>query len=150
VLSFSATQVLSKTDIHDKLVAALQENAVSYSSVTRFYREAILGLNSGEISSSPKDDGLDEVNQEILLALYDESFSSVPSVEQIADSPPEMRSKKSWILSPCRFSPFHNHTSDIFIGFLTSSPTVRRQIESSRIELSIQFRDLLLSIQPQG
>jgi hypothetical protein len=36
-----------------------------------------LGLNSEEASSSPKDDDLDEVNETILLALFDELFSSV-------------------------------------------------------------------------
>jgi hypothetical protein len=55
----------------------LQENAVSYSSVTRFCREAILGLNSEEASSLLKHDGLDEMNEAILLALFDEFFSSV-------------------------------------------------------------------------
>jgi hypothetical protein len=41
-----------------------------------FCRVAILGLNSEEASSSLKDDGLDEVNEAILLALSDELFSS--------------------------------------------------------------------------
>jgi hypothetical protein len=42
-----------------------------------FCREAIFGLNSREVSSSPKNDGLDEVNEAILLALSDEPFYSV-------------------------------------------------------------------------
>jgi hypothetical protein len=50
----------------------------------RFCREAILGLNSEKASSSPKDDGPDEVNKASLLALSDEPFSSVPSARQIA------------------------------------------------------------------
>jgi hypothetical protein len=33
--------------------------------------------------TSPKDDGPDEMNNAILLALSDESLSSVPSVRQI-------------------------------------------------------------------
>jgi hypothetical protein len=41
---------LSKKVIHHKLVAVFQENVVSYSSVTRFCKEIILGLNSEEIS----------------------------------------------------------------------------------------------------
>jgi hypothetical protein len=36
---------LSKKAIHYELVAVLQENTISYSIVTRFSREAILGLN---------------------------------------------------------------------------------------------------------
>jgi hypothetical protein len=45
--------------------------------MTRFRKDVLLGLNSEETSSSPKDDGLDEVNEAILLALSDEPFSSV-------------------------------------------------------------------------
>jgi hypothetical protein len=40
---------LSKKAIDHERVAVLQENVVSYSKVTRFSREAILDLNSGEI-----------------------------------------------------------------------------------------------------
>jgi hypothetical protein len=52
VVLFLRLKGLSKTAIHDKLVAVLSENAVSYSSVARFCREAILGLNSEEASSA--------------------------------------------------------------------------------------------------
>jgi hypothetical protein len=68
---FPATQRPLEKVIHDELVAVLQENTISYPNVTRFYREAILGLNSEEASSSPKDDGLDTLNEPILLALSD-------------------------------------------------------------------------------
>jgi hypothetical protein len=47
--------------------------------VTKFNREAVLGLNSEEASSLPKDDGLDEMNEAILLPLSDEPISSLPS-----------------------------------------------------------------------
>jgi hypothetical protein len=73
-----------KKAIHHELVAAPQENAVLYTNVTIFCREAILGLNSAEASLSPKDDGLDEVNEAILLALSDEPSSSGLSAQQIA------------------------------------------------------------------
>jgi hypothetical protein len=55
--------------------------------VTWFGREVILDLNSEDASSSPKDYSLDEVNkmnEAIRLTLFDEFFSSVPSVRQIA------------------------------------------------------------------
>jgi hypothetical protein len=83
---FLGVKGLLKKPIHHELVAVLLENAASYSSssVARFYREAILGLNSEEASLSPKDDGLDEVNEAILLTLPDEPFSSVPSIWHIA------------------------------------------------------------------
>jgi hypothetical protein len=60
VLFFCDPKPLEKA-IHHDLVAVLQENAVSHSSVTRFCREPILGLNSEEASSSPKDDDLNEM-----------------------------------------------------------------------------------------
>jgi hypothetical protein len=47
---FSATQGSLEKAILDELVAMLQEHAVSYSGVTKFCTEAILGLNSEEIS----------------------------------------------------------------------------------------------------
>jgi hypothetical protein len=73
---FLRLKALSIKLIHRELVAVLQENDVSYSSVTRFCRKVILGLNSREVSSLPKNDGIDEMNEAILLALSDESFSS--------------------------------------------------------------------------
>jgi hypothetical protein len=42
-----------------------------------FYREVILDLSSVEASLSPTNDGLDEMNEAILLALSDEPFSFV-------------------------------------------------------------------------
>jgi hypothetical protein len=42
--------------IHHELVAVLQDNAVSYPTVTRFRKKIILGLDSEEVSSSPEDD----------------------------------------------------------------------------------------------
>jgi hypothetical protein len=113
VVLFLRRKGLLRKAIHHELVAVLQENIVSYSSVTRFYRESILDLNSEESSSSPKDDGLDDVNDAILLALSDEPFSSVPFLRQIADDPQDMRSKKHSRSPTCRFSAFHSQTSDI-------------------------------------
>jgi hypothetical protein len=71
---------LSKKVIHHELVAMLQENAFSYSNMMRFCRDAILALSSEQISSSPKDDRLDEMNEAILLALSDEPFSSIQQI----------------------------------------------------------------------
>jgi hypothetical protein len=94
VLSFSATQGPLEKVIHRELVALLQEHALSYSSVTIVSREAILGLNSKEASSSPKDDCLDAVKEAIMLALSDESFSSVRFVWERVHNPQDMRAKK--------------------------------------------------------
>jgi hypothetical protein len=72
VIFFLRLKGFPKKAIHHEPVAVLQEKVVLCSNVTRFCKEAILGQNSEEASSSPKDDGLDEVNDEIRLALSDE------------------------------------------------------------------------------
>jgi hypothetical protein len=52
VVLFLRLERLSKKAIDYELVAVLQDNAVSYSSVRKFYREAISSLNSEEASSA--------------------------------------------------------------------------------------------------
>jgi hypothetical protein len=73
---------LSKKAIHHEFVAVLQENAFSESNVTIFCEEVVECVNSEEASSSPKDDGLDETNEAILLALSDEPFASVRQISR--------------------------------------------------------------------
>jgi hypothetical protein len=168
VVLFLRLKGLSKRAIHDELVAVLQENAVSYSSVTRVTRfcgEVILGLNSEAALSSPKDDGLNEVNEAnevnetILLALSDEPFSSVPSVRQMARRiciPKVVQIVYRRIVDSLHFTVRHQ-ISDIkhqtyALGSsqaLRPSESKSSQIGSSRVELSIQLRDLLLSIRHQ-
>jgi hypothetical protein len=80
VVLFMRVTSLSKKATDHELVAVLQENAVSYLSATRFSKKAVLGLNSEDVSSSPNDDGLDEVKEVILLALSDEPFSSIQQI----------------------------------------------------------------------
>jgi hypothetical protein len=83
VVPFLQLKGLSKKTIYHEFVVVLQENTVSYSSVTsvtRFCKEAILGPNSEEVSLSPKDDGLDEMNKVILLALSDKPLSFVRQI----------------------------------------------------------------------
>jgi hypothetical protein len=52
VVLFLQLKALQKKAIHHGFVAVLLENAVSYSSVTRFCREDILGLSSADTSSA--------------------------------------------------------------------------------------------------
>jgi hypothetical protein len=63
--------------IHYELVVVPYENDISHSIVRKFYREAISSLNSEGTSSSMQDNGLDEVNKVIILALSDEPCSSL-------------------------------------------------------------------------
>jgi hypothetical protein len=110
-----------------------------------FWREAILGLNSEDASSSPKDDGLDEVNEAILLALSDEPFSYIPSVRQMAH---RTRVSKSIVyrrlVNFLHFTVRHQTSS---LGF--SRALRQSEVISSRAELSIRLRDLLLFIRHQ-
>jgi hypothetical protein len=58
-------------------------------------------------------------------------MTTMPHRRQMADSPLDLHSKKVLKTLTCRFSVFHSQMSDVFIGFLTNSPTVRRQVKSS-------------------
>jgi hypothetical protein len=127
VVLFLRVKGLLKKAIHHELVAVLQENAVSNSTVARFCRDSIWGQNLEEASSSPKDDGFDEVNEAILLALFDELFLLY------GRAPAEDMFQRYYRSSACRFSTFHSQTSRIFSGLLTSSPKVRRQVGSNRV-----------------
>jgi hypothetical protein len=106
----------------------LQENSISYSDTTKFWRETILGLDSEDVLSLPKDGVLDEENQTVLLVLSNEQFSSVRQITGRMCVPKTLYIVGLLILSISQ--------SDIFIEFFTSSSTVRRQVESSRIESS--------------
>jgi hypothetical protein len=87
VLVLCATQGPLEKTIHYDLVAVLQENVVLCSNVTRFCRETISSLNSKEVSSSPKNDGFDQVNEAMLLDLSDEPFSSRQPMARIIRVP---------------------------------------------------------------
>jgi hypothetical protein len=95
-----------------------------------FCRETILGLNSEEASSSPKDDSLDEVNEVILLAFSDELFFSTFGT---ADSP------------ALYFTVRHQTSS---VGSLQALR--RSEGKPNQAELSIQLRDVMLSIRRHG
>jgi hypothetical protein len=118
------------------------------SSVTRFSREASLGLNSEEASSSPKDDGFDEVNEAILLALSDELFSSERQIARRICVPKSTVYRR--LVDSLHFSVRHQTFSLGCSQVLQQSKGKSRRVESSRVELSIQLRGLLLSIRHQG
>jgi hypothetical protein len=80
LVCFMRLKGLSKKVIHHELIAILQENAVSSSNMTRSCKEAILGLNSEQVSSRPKDDDPGELNEVIMLTLSNEPFSSVRQI----------------------------------------------------------------------
>jgi hypothetical protein len=143
VVLFLRLKALLKKAIHDELVAVFQENAASYLCLTRFYREAILGLNSEDASASPKDDGLDEVNEAILLGLSDETFSPVRQIVRMICVPKNIVYR--WPVNSLHFAIRHQTSS------LGSSQTLRQsEGKSNRVELSIQLYGLMPSIRHQG
>jgi hypothetical protein len=90
------------------------------------------------------------VNEAILLALSNESFLLY------CRYPAGYAFQKHWISSACQFSAFHSQVSSF--GSLQAlwqsegktKQNKTRQIELNRVELSIRFRDFLLSIWHQG
>jgi hypothetical protein len=68
---------LSAVAIHDDLVATLGAEAVSYPSVTRYLREAILTWSNPPGPLPPPEHRLNDSDQVILLALADQSFASI-------------------------------------------------------------------------
>jgi hypothetical protein len=106
-------------------------------------KEAIFGLNSEEALSSPKGDGLDEVNEAILLALSREPFSSVLQIARRICVPKRTISRR--LVDSLHLTIRHQTSS------LGSSQALRQsEGQSMRVPLSIQLRDLLMSIRDQG
>jgi hypothetical protein len=64
-------------EIHGDLVATLGSDAVSYSSVTRYLREARFPLPKPQSHPADIQRDLDDSDQDILAALEDNPFTSV-------------------------------------------------------------------------
>jgi hypothetical protein len=108
----------------------------------RFCKPAIFCPISEEASSSPKDNGLDEVNEGILLALSDELFFSVPSGRQITRKKcVPKRTGYRQLVDSLHFTFRHLH----WVPHKLFNSQKARQVE-----LSIQLRDFLLSMQYRG
>jgi hypothetical protein len=105
-----------------------------------FCKKVILGQNSEEILSSPKDDDLDEMKEAILLALSDEPIFSVRQLVCMICVP---KGCTNCISSACRLSTFRSQIHGV-------SHELADTQKSGPVKLSIQLRDLLLSIRHQG
>jgi hypothetical protein len=101
--------------------------------------EGILGLNSEEASSLPKDDDLDEVNEAIMLALFDELFSSVCSVRQMACriSVPKSTGYRQ-LVDSLHFTVRHQ-TSSFGSSQALRQSAVRRQVKAREVVLTCRF-----------
>jgi hypothetical protein len=129
VVRFLGLKGLSNKVIHYEFVTVLQENVVSYSSVTRFCTAGSLSVNSEEASSSRKDqdDDLDEANETILLALSDESFSSGRQIARRICAPKALYIVGLWILCISQSDIRHLH----WVSDKLSESQKATQVESS-------------------
>jgi hypothetical protein len=79
---------LSAHGIHDSLVATLGPNAVAYSRVTRYLREAQPGTAEVTLRPEPSSPHLDDSDRVILAALDGKSFSSMREFARAIHIPP--------------------------------------------------------------
>jgi hypothetical protein len=78
---------MSAREIHDDIVATFGPNAVSYSSVTRYLREAQFPPSKPEPHPADIQRDLDDSDQGILAALEDSPFASVRQISRLTHSP---------------------------------------------------------------
>jgi hypothetical protein len=78
---------MSAREIHDDLVATLAPDAVSYSSVARYLREARFPPLKPEPHSAGVQRDLDDSDQDILAALEDSPFASVQQLCRLTHLP---------------------------------------------------------------
>jgi hypothetical protein len=83
ISAYLSLKGMSARAIHDDTVAILGPDAVSYSSVTRYFREARFPPSKPEPHPADVQRDLDDSDQAISAALEDNPFASVP---QLANS----------------------------------------------------------------
>jgi hypothetical protein len=98
-----------------------------------------VGLNSEVASSSPKDEGLDEVNGAMLLALCEEPSSPLQQILRRICIPKGTISRR--LVDSLHFTVR-------CLGWVPDKPSDSEK--ARQVELSIQLRALLLSIRHQG
>jgi GMP synthase-like glutamine amidotransferase len=78
---------MSAREIHDDIVATLGADAVSYSLVTRYLREAQFPPSKPERHSADVQRDLDDSDQAILAALEESPFASVRQLSRLTHLP---------------------------------------------------------------
>jgi hypothetical protein len=76
--------------IHDDLVATLGDEAIAYSTVTKYLREAQTGPDDANPSSEEMSHHIDDSEEDILSALEELSFSSVRQLSHATHLPATM------------------------------------------------------------
>jgi hypothetical protein len=78
---------MSAREIHDDIVAALEPDAVSYRSVTRYFRETRHPPSKPEPHPADVQRDLDDSDQAVLAALEENPFASVRQLSRLTHRP---------------------------------------------------------------
>jgi hypothetical protein len=87
IVLYRARKELTAIVIHDNLIATLSAKEISYSSVTRYFREARLATSNPEITVSEINIEPDDCDDVILLALNEQPFASIRQLAQLIHLP---------------------------------------------------------------
>jgi hypothetical protein len=87
IVAYLSLKRMSAREIHDNIVATPGPDAVLYSSVTRYLREARFPPSKPEPHPADVQIDLDDSDQVILSALEDGSFASVRQVSRLTYLP---------------------------------------------------------------
>jgi hypothetical protein len=87
IVLYLARKGLSPLAIHDDLVTTLAEDAVSYSSVTRYLRDAVSASSNPPTPLPEPKAQFDDCDQAILLALTEHPFESVRESSRLSHRP---------------------------------------------------------------
>jgi hypothetical protein len=83
IAAYLSLKGMSPREIHDDIVATLEPDAASYSSVTRYLREARFPPSKPEPYPADVQRDLDDSDQAILIALKDSPFASVRQLSRL-------------------------------------------------------------------
>jgi hypothetical protein len=87
IVLYLARKELSVIAIHHDLVSTLGPEAVSYSSVTCYLREAIFVSSNSHANIPEAEFQFDDCDQAILLALVEQPFASIRELAQLIHQP---------------------------------------------------------------
>jgi hypothetical protein len=83
IITYLALKGMLAREIHDDIVATLGPDAASYSSVTRYLREARFPPSKAELHPTDVQKDLDDSDQAILAAVEDSPFASVRQLSRL-------------------------------------------------------------------
>jgi hypothetical protein len=87
IAAYLSLKGMSAREIHDDIVTTLGSDAVSYSSVTRYLREARSPPSKPEPHPAEVQRDLDDSDQAVLAALEDSPFASVRRLSRLTHLP---------------------------------------------------------------